>query len=193
MDYILQSFPVTETEYLQLDKMFGDLVHYAAWQLIRKNVKNNHINDVEDVAQDLRIALIEAGSYYKRQKYIEGCLEIAKQHTTGRANKAVLELENLWLNRTKHGANRQKFGPPQEQALEKIIKAHVPEQDRPNRKQELLIDKKFVTYCKTIAWNRQKCSGKKITKEKSIRQGMVSISEFDYLVWNDGRVASTDI
>ena len=43
------------------------------------------------------------------------------------------------------------------------------------------IDGKFTTYCKAITWNAQKSMGKKITREKGIRQAMVSLSEFDYL------------
>lgn len=182
MDYILQSFPVTEAEYYKLDEMFGDLAHYAAWQLIRKNVKNNHTNDVEDVAQELRIALLEAGSYYKRQMYIESCLKAAKKHAKEEVHivKAA-ELEQLWKDRTKHGANRQKFGGEQEKQLDTLVTECVPESARPSKRQALKIDKKFVTYCKTIAWNRQKNIGKKITKEKQIRQGLVSLSEFNYL------------
>jgi len=181
MDYIVRNFPISENEYLQLDKMFGDLAHYASWQLIRKNVKNNHTNDVEDVAQELRIALLEAGSYYKRQVYIENGINACKKHAKGVVLDVALELEYLWQNRTKHGANRQKFGEPQEKMLDQLLLEHVPENERPKKNEALRIDKKFITYCKTIAWNRQKSIGKKITKEKSIRAGCTSLSEFDYL------------
>jgi len=55
------------------------------------------------------------------------------------------------------------------------------EGERPDRFAPLSIDSKFATYCKAIVWNGQKSMGKKITREKSIRSGMVSLSEFDYL------------
>ncbi len=177
MDYILHSFPVSESEYMQLDKLFGDLALYASWQLIRKNAKNNHINDVEDIAQELRISFLEAGSYYKRQVYIETCFDVAKTYITHlEVLNDLLNLEKLWIDRTKHGANRQKFGETQERQLDAIM-LHLPENIRPSKKQALRIDPKFVTYCKTIAWNRQKGLGSKISKGKAIYSGMVSLSE----------------
>ena len=93
----------------------------------------------------------------------------------------VQELESLWANRTRHGANRQKFGVFQEQLLQKIVRKIVPASERPDKKDNLKIDAKFSTYCKAIVWNGQKSMGKKITREKSIRSGQVSLSEFDYL------------
>ena len=65
--------------------------------------------------------------------------------------------------------------------LDKIVKEIVPLGVRPSKKQKLKFDTKFTTYCKAIAWNTQKSMGKKITKEKSIRSGQVSLSEFSYL------------
>ena len=95
--------------------------------------------------------------------------------------KIVQELENLWSNRTRHGANRQKFGKHQENLLDKIVRRMVPKEEQPFKDAPLKIDSKFATYCKAIVWNGQKSMGKKITREKSIRSGMVSLSEFDYL------------
>ncbi|NBT59780.1 hypothetical protein EBT16_13450, partial [bacterium] len=67
MKMIQDSFPVTEEEYLLLDGKFGELCEYQAWQLIKKNTRNNHTDSQEDIAQDMRIALLRAASYYKRQ------------------------------------------------------------------------------------------------------------------------------
>lgn len=186
MEYILNTFPITESEYLQLDEMFGDLAHYAAWQLWRKNAKNNHTNEVEDIAQDLRLAIIRAGSYYKRQVYLEECMSVSQKYVKDRkASKELKQLEKLWADRTKHGANKQKFGAVQEEMLEKIVKKYVPMSMRPKKDQTLRIDNKFVTYCKTITWNCQKSLGKKITREKSLRAGMVSLSEYEFLFTKD--------
>ena len=96
-------------------------------------------------------------------------------------SKIVHELENLWDNRTRHGANRQKYGKFQERILDKIINKYVPKDQRPRKDAPLKIDSKFTTYCKAIIWNGQKSMGKKITREKSIRTGMVSLSEFEFL------------
>ena len=185
MKMIQDSFPVTEEEYLLLDGKFGELCEYQAWQLIKKNTRNNHTDAQEDIAQDMRIALLRAASYYKRQCYSEECLDRCEKHVKDAVIKSVLkQLQNLWENKTRHGANKQKFGPHQEKMLEKLVKSLVPSKERPNRKASLRIDTKFITYCKAITWNAQKSLGKRITREKSIRTGMVSLSEYDYLGGN---------
>lgn len=186
MEYIFQTFPVTNEEYAKLDSMFGDLAQYAAWQLIKKNAKNNHTHEQEDVAQDLRMAIVQAASYYKRQVYLEECFRVLKIYSKkdDSLKLVVDELIDLWENRTRHGANRQKFGIAQEYMLDNLIKQFVPVLYRPNRNAPLRIDTKFKTYCKAITWNRQKSIGKKITREKMLRSGMVSLSEYDYLVSN---------
>lgn len=182
MKSIMESFPITTGEYEQLEAKFGALAHYAAWQLYKKNNRNNLTDEQEDIVQELRIALIRAGSYYKRQTYIESSFAVVEAHTTGHfAKKMVLQLKQLWKDRTRHGANRQKFGPFQEELLDRLVKRYVPKEERPSRDRPLNIDTKFVTYCKQIAWNAQKLMGKKITREKSWRTNLVSISEYDYL------------
>ena len=93
----------------------------------------------------------------------------------------VKQLQDLWKNKTRHGANKQKFGQYQEQILEKIVKEIVPARSRPSKKACLRIDSKFNNYCKAIMWNRQKAMGKRITREKTIRGGLVSLSEYDYM------------
>jgi hypothetical protein len=182
---ICSSFPITDSEYQCLEKEFGSLAKYASWQLLKKNTKNNHTDEFEDVNQELSMSLIRAGSYYKRQVYIEKCFEIAKVTTKDVFLKFVLgELEELWNNKTHHGANRQVYGEFQEQILENIIKKIVPQDQQPNKEAPLKIDEKFTTYCKAIVWNMQKSLGKKITREKSIRAGTSSLSEYDHLSLN---------
>lgn len=179
---ISNNYPITESEYKTLDKELGKLAHYAVWQLKRKNSKNSMTNDPEDDVQELRIALIRAGSYYKRQTYVESCLESLKSHVTDKFIQGmVTELENLWLNRRHHGANRQKFGQFQEDLLEKLVENYVPKDVRPNRYSPVKIDTKFTVYAKRIIWNAQKSLGKQITREKSWRTGLVSLSDYEYL------------
>lgn len=182
MKIIQNSFPVTEEEYLLLDSKFGELCEYQAWQLIKKNTRNNHTDNQEDIAQDMRIALLRAASYYKRQCYIESCFQLCKKYAKDEVIKSILkQLGNLWKNKTRHGANKQKFGPHQEKMLDKLVRSLVPIKERPDKKAPLRMDSKFTTYCKAITWNAQKSLGKRITREKSIRTGMVSLSEYDYL------------
>ena len=175
-------FAVTEEEYKILDKQFRDLTYFVSWQLVRKNIKNNHTEDIEDIMQNLHMAIVRAGRYYKRQVYIEDCLAIAEKYAEKETIKnIVIDLVDLWKNRTKHGANKQKFGDQQEKLLNFIIERIVPQADRPDPKRTLILDKKFMTYCKSIAWNEQKSLGRKISRERTIRSGAVSLSEFSYV------------
>jgi hypothetical protein len=186
MHDICKKFPVTTAEFEQLEVKFGQLAQYAAWQLIKKNSRNNHTDEQEDIAQELRISLIRAGSYYKRQVYIENCLELCAKYAKDKLMvQLVAALQNLWENKTRHGANRQKFGPHQEIMLEKLTQKLVPKWSRPSPRESLKIDTKFSTYCKAITWNAQKSMGKKITREKSFRASQVSLSQYDYLVSNN--------
>lgn len=179
---ILKTFGVTDLEYDLIDKKFGKLAHTAAWELLRKNSRNNHTDEQEDIAQRLRISFLRAGSYYKRQTYIENCLDLCRKYVEDRfLRKIINELFNLWKNKTRHGAHRQKFGPHQEKILDQLSKTLIPTKERPSKKKALILDSAFTTYCKSIMWNEQKAMGRKITREKPIRTGLVSISDFDYL------------
>jgi len=220
---ICEQFPISDSEYQNLECEFGQLTKYAAWQLLKKNAKNNHTDDFDDINQELLMSIIRAGSYYKRQVYVEQSLIKAIEHVGGEravkllqeivkeltdpgdywrqlAKEALKRLEgvcakpsdeflifmlqelvNLWHNRTRHGANRQKFGIFQERLLDNIVRQVVPKAQRPAKNQPLKIDAKFSTYCKAITWNAQKSMGRKITREKSIRTGQVSLSDYDYL------------
>jgi hypothetical protein len=189
-DKPIDPFIVTNSEFELLHKQFSDLAYFASWQLMRKNVKNNHTEDIEDIMQQLLMSIIRAGRYYKRQVYIEACLAVVEiclgvdaEHGEGDKflQNVVEELKELWLNKTKHGANKQKFGPHQEQLLDQIVLKCVPIELRPDPKAPLRMDKKFHTYCKAIAWNQQKSMGRKISRERAVRSGQVSLSEFDYL------------
>jgi hypothetical protein len=177
------AYRVTEEEYPQLHEKYSRLCWKAAHELKRKNSRNNFTDDAEDIYQELVEAMLVAGSYYKRQVYIEKSLAAAKEHAKdGFLSWVVLELEQLWNNRTRHGANRQKFGKFQEQLLERLVNKFVPTEQQPNRNAPLKIDSKFGTYCKSIVWNRQKNMGKRITREKAIRNSLVSISEHGHLL-----------
>lgn len=176
------TFRLSNEEYGQLEKEFDKLCKYASWQLKRKNAPNNMAEDVEDIIQECRIAVMRAGVYYKRQLYIECCLQLAKKHVKDKFMKKIVEeLDMLWNNRTKHGANKQKYGPHQEALLDRIITQIVPLNERPDKNRTLEIDNKFIRYCKQITWNQQKSLGKKITRERSVRVGAVSLSAYDYL------------
>lgn len=177
---ICKEWPVSQEEYELLEKEFGKLIEHQAWDLIRRNSKTNHTDDQIDIAQNLRIAMMKAGSYYKRQLYIEKCLELCKKYSKKEQDKTTLsKLICLWDNKTKHGANKQKFGPREEKLLAKLLNKVVPKEQHPDKFMKLKIDALFTRYCKAITWNEQKNLGKRITREKNIRENSVSLSEYD--------------
>ncbi len=182
MESVMNSFPIGHEEYEELERKFGRLCHKAAWVFLEKNYNNNHIEEQVDIVQTLRIAVMRAGSYTKRQRYIENCFEALDKHAKDKfVRKLLNELRRLWRNRRRHGANRQKYGPFQEVILERLVQKYVPKAERPDRNARLEIDIFFARYCKQIIWNSVKSLGKKVTREKSYRTGMVSLSEFAYL------------
>jgi hypothetical protein len=202
VDYIFDEFQITEEEYAELDKEFGNLCYKAAWELKKKNFRNNYTDEIEDIVQDLRWSMSRACIYTKRQRYIEASMKAVATHCDiaierdeedeliVKANNpkytfvalVLEELLDLWENRTRHGASKQKFGAYQEGILDTLLRLYVPEEGRPNKRSKLEIDKRFSIYCKAIIWNCSKNLGKKITRERSIRSGMVSLSEHSYLV-----------
>jgi hypothetical protein len=178
---IFRSFKLTDAEFEMLRKKFGDLCKYEAWQLLRKNLKNNHTDELEDIEQDLLLAMAKAGIYYKRQTYIEECIRQAKKHVKDPfLSKMVVSLSNLWDRRKFHGASRQTFGQKQERVLNQIIST-LPFDQRPNPKKPLVMCDELIIYCKGITWNQQRALGRKISKERSIRTGCVSLSEYNFL------------
>lgn len=180
VNIIFDTFRLSNAEYEELDNKFGRLCYKIFSELKRKNSRNNYTEELDDVLQDLRISLVRAGCYYKRQTYLEECMTTCKEHIRDPFLISILEtLQDLWKNRTRHGANKQCFGHHQEQILE-AIKLQLPKHLQPVKNQPLVVDTKFSTYCKAIAWNCQKNIGKKITRERTIRGGLVSLSEFDY-------------
>ena len=91
------------------------------------------------------------------------------------------KLEDLWRSRTHHGANKQRFGLPQEVALDELVSRNVPEEDRPKKNKQLEFNSRFATYVKSVIWNRTKSLGKNISKLKGLRSGMVSLSEYEHM------------
>jgi hypothetical protein len=182
VNYIFNKFKITKEEYAELDKEFGNLCYKAAWELKRKNFKNNYTDEIEDMVQDIKWHMSRAFIYTKRQMYIEASMTAVETHCKDPFVLTVMEeLRSLWKDRTRHGANKQKFGEYQEKILDTLLNQYVPEDHKPNEQTKLSLDKKFSRYCKAIIWNCTKNLGKKITRERSIRSGLVSLSEFDFL------------
>src|SRR6185436_2447103 len=108
MKNMYKTFGVTDAEFDVLAVEFRDLCKFQSWQLLRKNSHNNHTDDFEDIEQELLGSVIKSASYYKRQIYIEECLKQANAYVEDYFVKNLVdELNNLWKQRTKHGAHRQ--------------------------------------------------------------------------------------
>ena len=188
MSEIFKNYPVTTEEFDILLKKYERLCHDISWDLIKRNSRNNHTDEEEDINQEILISMMHAASYYKRQTYITDSLSLCEQYSQDKKFLAIMvaELRTLWINRKRHGAGRQKFGPYQEKLLDKLVKLLVPKAQRPSKKAPLKLDVKevvedFGPYCKSICWNRQRALGRKITREKPLRSNMASISQFSYL------------
>src|ERR1700739_902974 len=107
MKNISVSFPLSETEYSELTNKFENLILYAGWQLLKKNARNNHTDELEDIAQELRLSIVRAASYYKRQGSIHRCFDVQSRYIKDKFVARILEqLKTLWANRTRHGANK---------------------------------------------------------------------------------------
>lgn len=176
---ICDVYRITNKEYENLYDKFDQYAKWAAWQLIKKNSRNSHTNDWDDIYQEVIWSMVRAGSYYKRQTYIEKCFQVVGKYLKDDfLLKLLAELKNLWENRKRHGANRQKFGKLQEDILDSLVKKQVPDKDRPKKDDFLVINKEFAGYCKSIALNTLRSIGKLITKEKPLRDSQVSINKF---------------
>jgi hypothetical protein len=180
-----KSFTISSEEYVLLEKEFNQLCYFVSWQLMQNNSKNNHQHEIDDFKQDLLMAVLRAGSYYKRQTWIESVFlkldqYVPKETIWEEINKS---LQHLWSRKTHHGAYKRKFGEEQEEILEMMANKFVPVEEIPLKSLHVMINNKFKIYAKRIIWNASRFIGKKITKEKQIRVGQVSLSEHEFLFY----------
>ncbi len=173
---MITDFALTDAEYAALEPDFEDLLHFAAWRHLRANQRNNHTDEEADLAQCLRLALITAGAYYKRQCLIEGSFVELTVRIDDRGREEFDDLKDRWANRRRHGNGRARFGDDQERQLDDLLRRYVPPSGRPDKAASLVADRRFTTYAKSVVWNTLKQHGIKTTREKPIRFGMASLS-----------------
>lgn len=180
-----RDFTVTSEEFEKLDDEFSQLCYFVSWQLMQNNSKNNHQHEIDDFKQELIMAVIRAASYYKRQTWIESLFVLLNQYISQNSiwSEINANLQDLWAKKTHHGAYKRKFGEEQEEILDKLAKKFIPDEMRPKKNLPIQINTKFKIYAKRIIWNASRFIGKKITKEKSLRVGQVSLSEHDFLFY----------
>ena len=85
-----REFAISSDEYEVLEKEFSQLCYFVSWQLMQNNCKNNHQHEIDDFKQELLLSVIRAGSYYKRQTWIESVFELL--------NKYIPEDAIIWHN-----------------------------------------------------------------------------------------------
>ena len=182
LERIVSKFPISDEEYHELHQKFDKLCCFAVWQLKKRNQTYDVLSDVDDDIQELRIALLRAASYYKRQSFIEDCFRaLSAARLPGPVREVVDELWGVWESRRLHGSERKKFAAYQEEMLWQAVERHVKSAARPSASRPLRVDRRFHTYCKQIVWNAQKTIGKKLTRDKSRRRGESSLTEHEYL------------
>ena len=93
---ICNNFRINEKEFNELEKKFGKLCWHAAHELKRKNIHNNFTDEAEDIKQELQMSMLRAGSYYKRQIYIEKSLNLAKKYAKDKfVRKEIIDLNEI--------------------------------------------------------------------------------------------------
>ncbi len=189
----LAQFKLTDEEWQQIYNKFWKLCRHQAKSLLNMNMKGSHTDDQDDIEQEMHQSMIVAAMYHKRQCYIEACFKSLKEFSKDEAIiEMVSKLESVWRNKTKSGGVRQRFGSHQEKILYRLVNSYVPYAVRPSVNTPFKADEKFERYCKANTWNRIKTLGRKITKERSLRNGMASLSNFSHLVHNDNVDAANE-
>jgi len=185
--YAEQHYNITQKEYEELDKQFGKLCHYAAWQIVRFNFpKIKYEQEFPNVDQEIVISVIRAASYYKRQIFLNKAFEFLNSIQLTRQERVkVTALQILWDGRKEKG-NKNKFDKNEEEALVEVIKTNQNKASEkgeaaPTQSAPLQLNKEFTIYCKSIIWNTYKSIGKGITKSRKDRKHEVSLSEYDFL------------
>lgn len=113
---ICDEWPISNSEYEELNESFGNLARFAAWRLLKQNSKNNHTDEFDDIYQELSCALVKAASYYKRQVYIENCFIRSLEHIS--SLEAIQELESL-------ASTKKYMGQEAKAALARVAKCPV--------------------------------------------------------------------
>lgn len=164
-----EAFNVTEDEYAELDEAFGRLCHKAAWDAVRKYPAY----DVYDVSQEIFIAMIRSGSQYKRKAYFSRAEQYLESLGLG-----DLPMVKTCLKRF----NNHVLTPEEEHAFLLLMDCLPETGEKPSSKDPLILDKNASSYIKTCLWNQQRCWLKSTGKERSLRKGEVSLSEYDHWV-----------
>ncbi len=192
--YIQKRYPISNDEYKVLDDKYDKLCWFAANGLARSNKKSEE--DLQDYHSDIQIGMFRAGSYYKRQCFLEATfsyLNNCKLFMDSNEIEELTVLKNTWSNHK----TRSSFGKPQENELIVLLNkfegvaynSDSNKIDIPDINTSLRFDRNFEVYCKAIIWNTKKSLGQQISKENANRNNEISLSEWEFLEGGDIRTS----
>jgi hypothetical protein len=170
--YIQKRFPITEDEFNKLEEKYGKLCWFAANKLAASQHRSPE--DLDDFHSEIQIGMCRAGSYFKRQTFIENAFQFLRSQELSKSDKKEFDdIENLW------NTKKSRFGIKEEDNLRSIL-------DNYNEKDfdysiPLDFDEKFKVYCKAIIWNTYKALGQQMSKENSVRSSEISLDEWPFL------------
>lgn len=186
--FIQKRYPVTDSEFEILEKKYGKLCWFAASKLASSNNKSEE--DLQDFHSEILIGMFRAGSYYKRQTFIENVFEFLDNC------KIYMKNEDLNILKTlKTCWNRKaNFTEKQEVIIRELLEEYKNSSNinAPSEKDPLLMDSKFDIYCKAIIWNTQKALGQNISKENEHKNKEISLDEWSFLEGGDISSAIND-
>jgi len=188
--YIQKRYPISDAEYRILEEKYDKLCWFAANSLARSNKKSEE--DLQDYHSDIQIGMFRAGSYYKRQCFLESIFAYLKHCKVFMEPEEIQELSILRKTWSSH-KTRSSFGEVQEDKLIEILNKYKGVACKPGGEKipipdinaALKFDPNFGVYCKAIIWNTKKSLGQQISKENANRNNEISLSEYDFLEGGD--------
>jgi len=175
--YIQKRYPITNQEFEVLEEKYGKLCWYAATNLAFTNGKSEE--DRQYFHSEILIGIFRAGSYYKRQTFIENVFEYLDKYKDEMESSDIFNLEKL-KDTWKHKAN---FTETHEIIIREILKKYenISKEECPKDNFSLIFDDKFEIYCKAIIWNTKKSLGQAISKDNENRRKEVSFDDCQFL------------
>ena len=188
--YIQKRYSISNDEYKILEEKYDKLCWFAANKLTYSNKKSEE--DLQDYHSDIQIGMFRAGSYYKRQCFLEAVFSYMKYCKLFMEPKEIEELTALKSMWSSH-KTRSSFGITQEDQLIILLKKYEGVASKPNGAKieipnintTLKFDRNFEVYCKAIIWNTKKSLGQQISKENADRNNEISLSEWEFLEGGD--------
>ena len=174
--YIQKRYPVTDEEFDYLVQKYGKLCWFAATKL--GNQKHRLPEDLSDFHSEIQLGMCRAGSYFKRQTFLEKCFTHLEQSDLSSEDKSILEeIQKIW------NTKKALFGEKEEDRLLELFNKYRDNVDFSDH-DRLIFNEKFEVYCKSIIWNTTKTLGEHISRENSLRASEISLDEYPFIAGN---------